>query len=63
MTMTIEELCQIVMRRRLEKGLAVICAMPDHGPARLYFARPESRDDFMRRAERNGGTVEIAAAI
>ena len=62
MTMTIEETRQAVMRRRTKQGLAVVCTMPDREPVRLYFASPESRDDFMDRATRQGGAVEIATA-
>ena len=60
--MTVEEIRQAVMRRRTEQGLAVNCVMPDHGPVMLYFASPETRDDFMDRATRQGGAVEIANA-
>ena len=60
--MTLDELRAAVMRRRLAEGLAVVCTMPGREPNTLYFARPESRDEFMRRAERQGGAVEIAAA-
>ncbi len=58
--MTIEELRQTAMQRRVAEGLAVVCAMPGHEPVTLYFASPASRDDFMRRAILNGATVGIA---
>lgn len=61
--MTTDELRQDVMRRRVADGLAVVCAMPDRESVTLYFASPETRDDFMRRAERLGGAVEIAGGV
>ena len=59
--MTSDDLRTAVMRQRLAQGLAVTCTMPGRAPVLLYFASPESRDDFTARAKRNGAAVTITA--
>ena len=59
--MTIEELRQAIMQRRIKQKLAVFCAMPDQEPITLYFTKLETCVDFVRRARLNGGTAKIVA--
>ena len=57
MTMKIEEIRKLAMRRSVEAGLAVRATAHGH-TSTLYFAHAESRDDFNRRVIANEGTWE-----